>query len=109
MKTITINTAAIQDWDTFHSTFSEALGFPDFYGRNMNAWIDCMGYVDDPDAGMVEQCVQPGEQLTLRLPDAENLRGRCPDIYAALIECSDFVNQRCADAGEPPVLILSLE
>ena len=32
----------IVDWDTFHNVFTEAFGFPGFYGRNMNAWIDCL-------------------------------------------------------------------
>jgi Barstar (barnase inhibitor) len=37
----------INDWDTFHDTFAQALGFPDFYGRNMDAWIDCLTYADE--------------------------------------------------------------
>ena len=27
---------------------------PDFYGKNMDAWIDCMTYLDEPD----EECPQ---------------------------------------------------
>jgi RNAse (barnase) inhibitor barstar len=27
----------IHDWTSFHDLFSKALGFPDFYGRNINA------------------------------------------------------------------------
>ena len=42
----------IGDWDTFHEVFAKAMGFPEFYGRNNNAWIDCMSYIDDEDAGM---------------------------------------------------------
>jgi len=33
---------AITDWASFHDVFMHTLGFPDFYGRNMDAWIDCM-------------------------------------------------------------------
>ncbi|MDZ4753789.1 MAG: barstar family protein [Phycisphaerae bacterium] len=32
-------------------TFAETFGFPGFYGRNMNAWNDCMTFLDGPDAG----------------------------------------------------------
>ena len=39
----------IRDWDTFHDTFAQRLGFPDFYGRNMDAWIDCLTYADEDD------------------------------------------------------------
>lgn len=42
MKHIKINSSDISDWDSFHNVFSKAFDFPDYYGRNMNAWIDCM-------------------------------------------------------------------
>jgi len=42
-----IETKKITDWDSFYSVFAEAMCFPNFYGRNMNAWIDCMTYFDD--------------------------------------------------------------
>ena len=35
---VKIPTEQITDWETFHTVFAEILGFPDFYGRNMNAW-----------------------------------------------------------------------
>ena len=40
MPTVDVPMADIKDWDTFHHTFARTLGFPDFYGRNMNAWVD---------------------------------------------------------------------
>jgi hypothetical protein len=49
----------IHDWDTFHDTFAQALGFPDFYGRNMDAWIDCLTYADEDD-GMRAITAGPG-------------------------------------------------
>ncbi len=39
----------ITDWDTFHDAFAATLGFPGFYGRNMDAWIDCVTSVDRDD------------------------------------------------------------
>jgi RNAse (barnase) inhibitor barstar len=52
MVIVRIDTTKIRDWASFHEVFSEAFGFPDFYGRNMDAWIDCMTSLDDPAAGM---------------------------------------------------------
>ena len=49
----------INDWDTFQDTFAQALGFPGFYGRNMDAWIDCLTYADEDD-GMRGITVGPG-------------------------------------------------
>ncbi len=47
MPIVDVAMAGITDWGTFHDTFAQALGFPDFYGRNMNACIDCLTYEDD--------------------------------------------------------------
>ena len=67
----------IVDWAAFHEVFAEALGFPAFYGRNMNAWIDCMAGADDPDTGMVRAAVQPGQLTTLQIDDAADFARRC--------------------------------
>lgn len=106
-KNILIDSEKISGWDSFHDTFAQALGFPDFYGRNMDAWIDCMTYLDDPDAGMTSTHVMPGDILVLCVSSVRTLRTRCPEIYNALVECSAFVNYRRIERGEPAVLALS--
>lgn len=103
---IAVPTDRIVDWESFHSVFEESLGFPSYYGRNMDAWIDCLTYADDKDAGMISRPVAKGELLTLRLDDAASFERRCPEQYRALVECSAFVNYRRADAGEEPVVAL---
>jgi len=45
---VTVPVEKITDWPSFHDVFHETLGFPKFYGRNMNAWIDCMTSIDTP-------------------------------------------------------------
>ena len=96
------------DWPSFHDVFQRELGFPDFYGRNMNAWIDCVTSVDTPSDGMTTVTVQPGEILVLRIDEPFEFRGRCPEQYDALVECTAFVNYRRVEIGEPPVLALLL-
>jgi len=105
---VTIPTDRITDWDSFHSVFKEVLGFPDFYGRNMNAWIDCMTYLDEPPSGMTNVSVAKGDLLTLRIDNAADFQKRCPELYAALIESTAFVNYRRIEVGEEPVLTLLL-
>jgi len=63
---VTIPVEKIKDWPSFHRVFQDTLGFPAFYGRNMNAWIDCMTYVDSPETGMTSVNVQPGQMLGLQ-------------------------------------------
>jgi hypothetical protein len=107
MTVVPIPTSRITDWRTFHDVFAETLGFPGYYGRNGNAWIDCMTYVDDPDAGMTRITVGAGDVLTLQLGKVADFAARCPEQYAALIECVAFVNWRRLDIGERSILALA--
>ncbi len=96
----------IHDWGTFHDTFAQTLGYPDFYGHNMDAWIDCLTYADEDD-GMRAITAGPGEVLTLQLEDCREFRTRCPEIYQVLIDCAALVNWRRIEQGARPVLALS--
>lgn len=104
---VTVDCRSIVDWDSFHSVFARTLGFPAFYGRNMNAWIDCLTYVDDRDAGMSEVHAPEGGVLVLQLEHAKDFALRCPEVYAATVECVAFVNWRRVDMGDGPALVLS--
>ena len=107
MKTIRLDTSAIVDWNTFHQTFAGTFGFPAFYGRNMNAWNDCMTCLDDADAGMSSVTVEPGELLLLDLGDVSDFERCRPELFRAIVDGVAFVNWRRIDVGEPPVLVLS--
>ena len=97
----------IVDWPSFHAEFERVFSFPDFHGGNMNAWIDCMTSLDAPDDGMTGIHVKNGRVLTIEVEGVNQLKERCPEQYAALIECSAFVNWRRIAQGDPPVLALS--
>jgi len=107
MTVVPIPTSRITDWRTFHEVFAEILGFPGFYGCTMNAWIDCMSCVDAPDAGMTRITVGAGDILTLQIDDVATFANRCPEQYAALIECAAFVNWRRLDTGRRSILALA--
>jgi len=104
-----IDGASITDWTSFHDQFAEKLGFPSYYGRNLDAWIDCMTCLDDPSAGMSLVSLVPGEVLMLCVSDATGLRHRCPEIFRELVECTGLVNGRRAEQGEGDVLALAFE
>lgn len=91
-----IDGKSIYDWPTFHAFFAEEFGFPNYYGKNMDAWIDCIDEVDDGDS-----------ITTLFIHNAKYLKATSPEIYNALIECSAFVNWRYVSQGEQPVLALA--
>ncbi len=98
----------ITDWSSFHGVFQETFGFPVFYGRNMNAWIDCLTSVDSPGDGMSAVTVKPGQLLVLEIAEPFEFKGRCPEQYDALLECSAFINFRRAEIGGTPVVALLL-
>ena len=67
MTRVCLDTRLIQDWNSFHCVFAEAFGFPDYYGHNMNAWIDCMTYLNDPSCVDTKVKANPGEVVVLQL------------------------------------------
>lgn len=109
MTLLRIDANLISDEESFHKVFSEAFGFPDFYGRNMNAWIDCMGYLDDPAGEMSSVHLAPGQTLGLVIENSRSLKQRCPAIFDALVECAAIVNWRCSEEGESPLLALAMD
>jgi hypothetical protein len=107
MARVRISTTAISDWPSFHAEFQRTLGFPAFYGANMNAWIDCLSYLrDEAAAGMANVTLGREEILWVEIPDAERWRAQVPEIAAELWDCAAFVNRRYVDAGELPAIAL---
>jgi hypothetical protein len=101
-----LNGAAIHDWDSFHDQCAAAFGFPAFYGRNMDAWIDCLSSVRDGD-GMSRFAIGPRETLVVEVLDTESFSRHSPEILKEFVECTGFVNRRYATAEEmPPLLVL---
>ncbi len=107
-KVVTIPADQITDKESFHDVFQKVLGFPGYYGRNMDAWIDCMTCLDDPDSGMTEVAVGEDEILTLKIDAAAEFAKRCPNLFKDLIECTAFVNYRRTEIGDSPLLSLML-
>jgi len=96
---VTVDFAKITDWDTFHSVFSERMNFPNFYGKNINAWIDCMSYIDDPDSGMSSVTVKPNESLEIVVLGTEAATKHCSEVFQGFVECVASVNQRFVESN----------
>ena len=109
MRTVTvvINTAKIGDGDSFHAEFAKMMGFPDSYGRNADAWIDCMSDLGDPDTGMTKFSVAADEICIIEVLFSEDFSRRLPDIFSALVGGTAAVNQRAKAAGRSPLLALA--
>jgi hypothetical protein len=105
--TVQIDTREIHSWSSFHSVFQKKMGFPDFYGKNMNAWIDCMTSADEPGDGMSTVHAPPDGVLVISLLHAKAFKKKYSELYDAIVEGVAFVNYRRMDIGERPFLVLS--
>ena len=96
---VKIDFSKIKDWDTFHKVFAETMGFPDFYGKNNNAWIDCMSYIDDKEAGMSKIVVEPGESLDIVVSGTGRAIESASEVFLGFMEVVADVNQRFIESG----------
>jgi len=108
VPTLIFPTERIKDWPSFHAESASLFGFPDFYGKNMDAWIDCMSYFGEED-GMSTVKLQPGEVLTLCVPKFEEFSKNYSEVCAGLLDCTAFVNRRYIEANEGFRIVLVLE
>lgn len=107
MPLVRMDMRRITDWKSFHDEFAHVFGFPSFYGRNMDAWIDCMTSLDAPNDGMSSVHCSPPDVVVLQLDHATHLRRHAPDLLDAIVQCAAFVNSRRIDMGQCAVLALS--
>ncbi|MBS0307741.1 MAG: barstar family protein [Proteobacteria bacterium] len=105
MARVQLDGNTIADWPGFHTACKTAFGFPDFYGNNMNAWVDCLSYLRD-DEGMTRFKLAADEILDIEISHADTLRQRIPDLFDELAFCIEAINERYADYGEKPALKL---
>ena len=107
MASVELDGGAIVDWDSFHDASRAAFGFPDFYGRTMDAWVDCLSYLRDAD-GMSRFRLGPNAVLEIVVRNAAAMRAQAPDLLEEMTYCIAGINERYADYGEKPALALVL-
>ena len=107
MATVRIDGAEITDSASFHSVCRLAFGFPDYYGCNMDAWVDCLSYLRDDD-NMSAFHLDDDEVLRIELAHADQMRKNAPNVYDEMMFCIEGINERYADYGEVAALELVL-
>ncbi len=107
MASANLDGTKIRDWDSFHDECQQVFGFPEFYGRNMDAWVDCLSYLRDDD-GMTHFQLNEDERLEIVINHAELMRKQAPDILEEITYCIGGINERYEDYGEKPALALTL-
>ena len=107
MTSVTLDGAAITDWQAFHAQSKAVFGFPDFYGNSMDAWVDCLSYLRDDDC-MSTIRLRPDEVLQIDILHATAWRAAQPDMLDEVLYCIAGINERYEDYGELPALKVNL-
>jgi RNAse (barnase) inhibitor barstar len=108
MAIVRLDGRTVRDWPSFHRESRIRFGFPDFYGNNLDAWIDCLSTLRDGD-GMTAVRLAPDETLRIEVTHSDALRRHAPGILDALQEAVEAVNGRYAENREKPALELYLD
>jgi RNAse (barnase) inhibitor barstar len=87
------------DWPSFHDEFSRAFRFFDGYGRNRDAWIDCMTDLHGPNA-LSGLRLPAGEPIEIVLKDSATMGKSYPQIFAELLRLVRYANNLYAEAEE---------
>ena len=82
----------------------EKLGFPDFFGMNWDALIDCISYMRQPEAAMSEVLLDEDEVLIIN----------CKKLLQANFDTKEFldvvqcINDRALSCGDDSQVLLNL-
>jgi len=90
--TATIDGTKILDWKSFHDEFQGVMGFFEGYGRNMDAWIDCMSDMFI-NGGLTKFNLRKRDVFILKVCETEEFQRRCPEIFSKFVACTVFVNK----------------
>ena len=97
---IGVNTA-----DKMHKKLKHAFGFPNFYGANIHALIDCLGDIRYPEYGMSEVTVGKNEVLNLTIKNFPYENDIIMNVFFLAIKS---VNEKSINRHETPSIHLIL-
>ncbi len=84
----------ITDKNSFHQEFKVKMNFPEYYGENMDAWIDCIDELSETPT-------------LLQIENEKILKENSPDLFYCILENGAFINQRKIEQKEYPNLIIA--
>lgn len=105
LRHVVIDGNDLLSWESFHDAFARAFRFFDSYGRNMDAWIDCMSSLDEID-GVTSFALTPDEDVLIEISHFEEFTRRAGDVVFTLLGCTAFVNRRYKERnGRPRITV----
>ncbi|ASM02270.1 hypothetical protein BMF90_18065 [Serratia sp. OLHL2] len=104
-RKVKIDFAKIKTLDDFYTELSGLFGFPDFFGRNINALIDCFFSLRYPQDEMTKIHVAASEYLLMEL---HHFSLASEEIKETLIFTIENVSLKCKEKGQEPSIVLLL-
>lgn len=86
-RNVSIQRSDPTSWEAFHRVE---------YGRNMDAWIDCMSSLHEV-AGVTDVRLAQNEGACLEIRGFKHFAGAAGEIASALLDFTAFVNRRYAE------------
>lgn len=89
-----VDGSTISDWESFHDEFQKQLGFFDGYGRNMDAWNDCMRdmHTNGEYKSLTKFDLNDGDSFTLVVTNAAPWKRRAKEVFSAFEDSASFCN-----------------
>jgi RNAse (barnase) inhibitor barstar len=106
---IRIDARRLTDAALLHAALSEVFGFTAGYGKNLDALVDCLTHLDDPEAAMSRVQVLPGQLVLLVIEHTHGLKGPAVEQVKALVDAAAFVNWRRLETKQPPILAVAYD
>lgn len=103
MPSVSLNVGHIPDTARLHRQLQQIFGFPDFYGANYAALVDCWSSLRYPEDGMSRLVLAREEMLEIRV---RGLSTAVAEVRETLISAVEDVNQRQISHGLPPSLMI---
>lgn len=98
---VEIDLRAIKEIGDLHDMLANTFGFPHFYGRNLNALIDCWGSLRVPEDKMTNISVRDDECLLLMV---KGLSSSSREIFSGLISAVEAANSWEVCLHKKPVI-----
>ncbi|WOI45053.1 barstar family protein [Acidovorax sp. BLS4] len=102
-KVVQVDLRSLKEVADLHDVLANAFGFPDFYGKNFNALIDCWGSLRTPEDAMTTISVKDDEYIVLMV---KGLSDSAKEIFRGLISAVEFVNAREYSLNKSPVIYI---
>ncbi len=106
MKTLQIDFGSVVTLADMHALLKATFGFPEFYGNNVNALIDCLSDLRYPEYGMSKFHLDSLDDVLLL--EIKNLPNRDPLIINHFLTAIQGVHDKNLYADRTPSIHLIL-